>query len=245
MTPQTIVVDGYDGSITEDTSTGPVVARVRADLDRRFPDGWQARYDAADRVVRDASVDLFQYHLFMPLVVRHHNAAVPAAQQYATLANAAARAVAEVDSLYADLGKNTTINWLAAHHQFTVAAVKARDLLDSALAAAIALRDSGLGKEIADRHSGLTRMFYEREVPAEQRIAIPDVDAVSLALTGFVETTRERLDILRATVSGGYPAGFAPAPTAPAPAPTGPVDDDWATGRRASVAMVAGRERGW
>lgn len=46
--------------------------------------------------------------------------------------------------------------------------------------------------------------------------------------------------MLRATVSGGYPEGFAP-PVAPAQA--GPVDDDWAADHPASVAVVAGKRR--
>lgn len=243
MIPKTIVVDGYDGSIPEDTSTDPVAARVAADLDRLFPDGWRDRYAAEDRAVRDAAVARFQYHLFVPIAVRHHNAVVPVARQYAVTSQLAGRAVARVDSLYADLDKNTTVNWLAAHHRFVTAAVTAREVLTRAVDAAIALRDSDLGKELTGRTNGLTQLYYEQEVPAEQRITLPDVDAAQLALTGFVEQTRERIDLLRATVSGGYPAGFAPA-VEPQLAPAGPVDDDWAADRPASVAVVAG-ERAW
>lgn len=242
MTPQKIVVDGYDGSAPEDTSTGPVMARIVADLDRLFPDGWRDRYEAEDPEVRDAATARFQYHLFVPIAVRRHNTAVPVARQYAITSQLAGRAVARVDSLYADLDKNTTVNWLAAHHRFVSAAVAAREVLTRAVDAAIALRDSDLGKELTGPN-GLTQLYYEQEVPAEQRITLPDVDAAQLALTGFVEQTRERIDLLRATVSGGYPAGFAPA-VEPQLAPAGPVDDDWAADRPASVAVVAG-ERAW
>lgn len=245
MNPQVIVVDGYDGTIDEDTSTAPVIARVRADLDRQFPDGWHGRYEANDPEVRSLSRDLFQYHLFMPYMVHHHNQAVPLAQRYADLAQLTSRAVAETDAMYADLDKNTTVNWLAAHHRFILAVVEARRLLTELVDAAIALRDSKLAKEINDRHSKLTAMYYEQHVPAEQHITIPDVDAAELALADFVETTRDRIDILRATVSGGYPAGFAPAPVSPAPAPAGPDDDeDWMVDAPASRATVA-RERAW
>jgi hypothetical protein len=242
MIPKPIVVDGYDGTPHE--SDEDMWRRIGADLDRQFPDGWHDRYEAKDSEVRDAAVKLFEYHLFIPVMVRHHNATVPAAQRYATLAQLAPRAVAEADSLYGDLDKSTTINWLAAHHRFIKAAVNARRLLTELVDAAIALRDSKLGNEIYGRANGLTQVYYETHVPAEQRITMPDVDAAELALTEFVETTRERIDILRATVSGGYPAGFAPAPVEPAPAPHGPVDDDWAADLPASHAVVAG-ERAW
>lgn len=237
MIPQTIVIDGYDGSIPEDTSTGPVWARAAADLDQAFPAGWNDRYEANDQEVRGQAVELFRYHLFMPSVVRHHNTAVPAAQQHAQATRMARGAVAAADSAYADLNKNTTINWLAAHHRFILAAVEARRTLTEVVDAAIALRDGEFGKEMV----GITRTYYEQAVPVEQRITLPDVDAAQLELAEFDERTRERIDILRATVSGDYPQGFTPAPAGPR---TELAQDDWADERPASVAVVA-KERAW
>lgn len=240
MIPQPITVDGYAGDVPEEIEE--VGARVDADLDRMFPGGWHARYEAHDPEVREARRALFEHHLFMPRAVKCHNDAVPAAQAHASAARLAVLAVAAADQAYAELSFNTTINWLAAHHRYITASIEARRLLTEVVDTATALRDGEFGKEMA----ALTLEHYRQHVPAGQRITVPDVDAAELALAEFVETTRERIDVLRATVSGGYPAGFAPLPAEPAPAPSRPVDGDWAAETSASTGVVvSGRGRGW
>ncbi len=239
MLPQTIVFDGYDGTMPKNDKA--MMTRIAADLDEIFPDGWRDQYEKNNPEVRRAAAVRFEYHLFMPIVVNHHNEAVPIAQRHARAAELARRAVVEVDGLYADLGKNTTVNWLAAHHRFILACKEARRLLTEVVDTATALHDTELAKELDGRRGGLVSVYYGR-VPTEQRITIPDVEAAGLALSEFVETTGERIDTLRATVSGGYPEGFAPAVEAvpmQAPEQPGP-DGDWDGDWPASRAVVAG-----
>jgi hypothetical protein len=233
------VIDGYDGEqLTDEEHRG----RVRADMDRQFPGGWQARWDAGDREVRDAFTRTVRHHVFVPVVVGYHNRAVDAACEYAGLDVLVSRGRWEVDQLYRDLDKNTTVNWLAAHHRFVKTAVSLRDILTRRVAAARSLAEGEFGQQMTDP----VLAVYEQVVPAGQRITVPDVDEAELALTEFVEKTRERIDLLRATVTGGYPEGFAP----PRPAPSPPAvsvgaDPDWDDNWPASHAVVAGREQRW
>lgn len=183
-TPQLIDVPGYE----EFGSRGLDLVRelAYADLDREFPDGWRDRYDRKDREVVDFALRRFDVHLGLPLMLGAHNKAVPLAAQYAHACFAAERAIAHTEALYADLSKNTTINWLAAHHRYMLALVRARDLLTARVDAAVALA----GSEFHEKSKMRTMEFYEEVVAEEQRIQVPNVDTVRLDLAEFVEQAR-------------------------------------------------------
>jgi hypothetical protein len=176
------------------------------------------------REVRTAADYLSHYQMLLPVIMDHHYQAVPAAAEHARLDRLARRAVAEADRLYADLGKDSTVDWRAARHQFVEACIRAWQLLTGRLVVARALAGGKFGRDMAT----LCRLVYERAVPAQHRIVLPDVDGEYLAVAEFVELTRTRLDILCVTAAGGYPPGFAPSGR-----PTG----------RASVVATNGRAR--
>jgi hypothetical protein len=175
------------------------------------------------RDIRTAADCLREYQKLLPVIMVHHDQAVPGAVEHGRLDALARKAVADAGVLYADLGKDTTVNWPAAHHRFVEAAVRARELLAARLAAARVLAGGKFGRDMGT----FARVVYEQAVPAGQRIVLPDVDGERRALAEFVERTRAQLDILRATADGDYPQGFAPG------RPTG----------RASVVAANGRAR--
>jgi hypothetical protein len=72
---------------------------------------------------------------------------------------------------------------------------------------------------------------------------MPDDTAHPELLSDFIETGTERFRLLRATVTGGYPAGFEPADE---PQPAGNPDEDvWTNGTFRATPAVVADERGW
>lgn len=143
-----------------------------------------------------------------------HNTLVAPLNRLHQLGRECPRATAEVDYLYADMDKNTTINWLAAHHRFTKATIRAQALLAEAaeLTTELAGRDPSFLKN--DRSPA--NITYVKHVPADQQIVLPTqaaVDRAQLAVTSFVTLSTTRFGILRATLTGAYPPGFQPAGT--------------------------------
>jgi hypothetical protein len=238
--PSQISINGWTGD-GADPGTEAFWRRVRADLDVEFPNGYS--YDDDDAVRRFATAR-FEIHLHSWHMARMHNTVLPATLRYAALDREARAAVARVDGLYADLSKNTTINWLAAHHRFVLATIEARRVLTARAEAAQDLHTKHAADFTTSRRS---LEIYEQHVHAAQRITIPDPDAARLDLTAFIETSTERFGILRATVTGGYPDGFAPAPAEPATAapPADRGESDWSGAAWSASVAVANTARGW
>lgn len=233
-TPTLITIEGFDGT-GDPPNIDEIRRRLWRDVDERFPDATRDDYDHRQDV-RDYSVERFRHHLSAWFVAETHNKAVPAAGQYAELAAAAGAVVAASDSLYADLSKNTTINWLAAHHRYVLATCEARRLLTERNAAAQHLAETFAVRDLA----GFSEMLYHQTVPADQRITVPDLDALKLDLANFVETSTERFALLRATVTGGFPDGFQPAGDRPARQ-----GDEWNGQPLPASDAVAAQQRGW
>ncbi len=142
---------------------------------------------------------------------RYHNAAVPAGTEFHQLHHQAHAAMTAATSEYDDLSRNTTVNWLAAHHRFVTATITARDLLERKIRAAEDIH------AVWDTHmNGLTFSGYHDLVDPTDRITPPDLDQLRLELATWIETSTTRFTITRITVTGGYPAGFAPTTDTPA-----------------------------
>jgi hypothetical protein len=141
-----------------------------------------------------------------------HNDLVPILNGLHDLHRDADQAVAEAGAHYADLSKNTTVNWLATHHRYVLATVRARTLLSriADLTADLAGRELDI---LTPRSLGHD-LVYTVFVPEAKRITLPtreQADAAKIALTVFVETSTTQFGILLATITGGYPPGFSPA----------------------------------
>jgi hypothetical protein len=154
-----------------------------------------------------------RFHVYFDAAA-HNELVAPLARLY-ELDHECRRAVDEANQLYDDLDKNTTINWLAAHHRFTKATIRARAVLtDRAdLTDDLTDRDPDILK---DPNSALAALYYTAHVPEDQRIQLPtkaDAGNAKAALIDFTILSNTRFDILRATLTGAYPPGFAPALT--------------------------------
>ncbi len=140
-----------------------------------------------------------------------HNDIFPLLNTLADLHRDADQAVAESSAHYADLSKNTTINWLATHHRYVLATVRARTLLSQIADLTTTLADRK--PDILDAGSAAYHYVYSK-VPEDQRIVLPtreQADTAQLNLTAFVELSTTQFGILFATITGGYPPGFTPA----------------------------------
>ncbi len=234
MIPNTVEIGGWTG-----TGPEPKIPQVRdlafQELEAIYP-AFRARYDREDagmtRIFANKVMELMQGYC----VARAHARLAPRANELAHLMRRADAAMAWADEEYVGLSRNTTVNWLAAHHRFTTATLEAKGFLETCIEVATEL----LGRrELTSFLTGETNVsIYERHVPAQDRIVLPDVDKLQLKLAGWIEKSTERFEVTRVTITGGFPAGFA---LAPAGADL-PVDDEivW----RASVA-VADTARGW
>jgi hypothetical protein len=231
---------GIEGG-ADGPSSGEFSRRLWAKLDADHPD-LRERLDNDDPDARRllAEVGLDYLHGFF--IARAHRAAAPLADEYAKVSAEALRAVQQASTEYADLTKNTTTNWLAAHHRFVLTTQRARDLLE---------RRTEIAQDLHQHEPFLgdtdpARMVYARHVPAEHRITMPNLDELRLQLANFTETSTERFAATRATITGGYPAGFEPAPIEHEPfeRPAGE-EIAWTPEQfRAAPAVVAG-ERNW
>lgn len=158
------------------------------------------------------SVDRVQEYLCAWLAAKEHNELVPHANRYAETDAACHRATTHASELYDDLHKNTTINWLAAHHRFVLACIAARDILTTRaeLAAELAARDTNI---LQPTNQSLYALHYTAHVPQEQRIQLPTKNTAAEAqatLDDFVALCTRRFETLRATITGTFPPGFAP-----------------------------------
>jgi hypothetical protein len=234
-TPTTITILGYTG-LGEAPTMDELRGHAWRETEERFPGVKKHDYDTRPEV-RSCVVERFSYYLHAWFAAGTHNKAVPAALAYAAVDRAVPAAIARADSLYADLSKNTTINWLAAHHRYVLATCEARQLLTERIAAG-----ESLAEAYSDGITGFSQMVYHEHVPAEQRISVPDLDQIRLDLAEFVETRTERFGLLRATITGGYPEGFEPAGD---PSPTSRASGDWSGKPVPASVAVANTARGW
>lgn len=245
MIPSTVTVAGWNGD--EHGPNGPdqgpeLGQRLLTELEAKNPGIWD-RYQAEDKQARRTFVDYWMESMHGYYTAHAHQLLAPLANEYATLSAQALAAVEQAGAEYDDLSRNTTINWLAAHHRFVLTTQRARTLLEQQIAAAETLREK-LTKDRNCYYLGtdtLSREVYFRHVPAEHRITMPDVDQAKTQLANFVQLSTGRFSATRATITGGYPDGFAP-PALDTDMPAPPADDEisWT----ATPAVVAG-ERRW
>lgn len=219
--PTPITILGYDG-----TGACPEISdvwrQVIPEARERFPDvDLIAILDRGsippgdpDYPVSRWCVDRVMERTYCWFVVKEHNEAIPSLTRYAQLDRETTTAVDHVAGLYADMHKNTTINWLASHHRLVLATIDARRLLTERAELARQLHDQTGAVAKINRPDGLTRTYYDAHVPADQQLQFPDPEADAGALAEFVELATERFRILRATITGGFPPGFEPAPAA-------------------------------
>jgi hypothetical protein len=92
----------------------------------------------------------------------------------------------------------------------------------------------------------MSQQIYTAHVPAEHRITMPDLDDCKVQLASFIETSTERFTTTRATITGGYPAGFEPAPIEHEPFERAADDEiTWMTMPFRATPAVVARERNW
>lgn len=250
MIPSSVTVAGWNG--TEHGANGPdhdekLGRRILEELEAKQP-GILARYHAEDRDARRAFVDHWLETMHGYYVAYAHIVAAPIANQYATLRTQALAAVEQAGAEYDDLSRNTTINWLAAHHRFVLTTQRARTLLEQQVAVAEQLRHL-LTKDRTCYYlatDSLSREVYFRFVPAEDRITLPDVEEVKTQLADFVQLSTGRFSATRATITGGYPDGFAP-PAIDTDMPEPDADDEiaWTSQPYTATPAVVAGERGW
>lgn len=190
------------------------LADAAAELDDFDPACMQGRTAYGERVHphRAWVLDRVMVRRHAWFAVNEHNDLVPILNGLADLHRDADRAVAESSAHYADLSKNTTVNWLATHHRYVLATVRARTQLSriADLTADLAGRQPDILKPRTIGHD----LIYTVFVPGADRVILPtpaEVDTARLNLTEFVELSTTQFGILLATITGGYPPGFAPA----------------------------------
>lgn len=219
-TPARITILGYDGT-GDPPDIGDIWRdRVIPELRAQHPDFRASDLNVERHPMRKRGVDRVMEYLHGWFIAKEHNETVPALTRYMQVSRLATAAVSDTACLYGDLARNTTINWLAAHHTFVIATIQARRLLTerAELAQALAARKESAGVCGLHRPGSLTRLYYDAHVPADQQITLPDPDTDHLAIAEFVELSTERFRILRATITGTYPPGFEPTPIDPAAA---------------------------
>jgi hypothetical protein len=243
MIPMTVTIAGWTGD--EAGPNGPSMDEYRrrlwAQLNADHP-GLGQRYDAGDPTAKKILTQAGTDHLHGFFIAHAHRTAAPLANEYATVTVRAQRAVQQAAGEYADLSKNTTVNWLAAHHRFVITTRAARELLERCVDIA----------EDLHRHEqflgggGVSQRIYAAYVPAEHRITMPDLDDCKVQLASFVELSTERFTTTRATITGGYPAGFEPAPIEHEPFDR-PTDDEvvWKNAAFPASTAVAATARNW
>ncbi len=243
MIPPTVTIAGWTGG--EHGPNGPSVdehrRRLWNQLDTEHP-GLRQRYHAGDpeaaRTFREVGMD----HLHGYFIATAHRNAAPLANEYADLTTEALRAVHQAANDYTDLSQNTTLHWLAAHPRFVPSTLHARTLLERCIQIA---EDLHQHKQFI-AGDDLSQQIYARHVPAEHRITFPDLDQLRLELGAFIELSTERFAVTRVTVTGGYPAGFEPAPLDIEPVTR--TDSDtaaWANPTFTTTPAVAATERRW
>ncbi len=238
MIPMTVEVAGWTG--TEPELTIPQLRRLAFEQLEADRPGFRARYDAEEGGATRTFTDKVMELLHGYFIAKAHATLAPRANEFAHLNQLAAAAMAQADEEYASLSRNTTVNWLAAHHRFTTATLAAKGFLESCIEVATELLER---RESTSFLTGeLNVSIYERYVPAQDRIVLPDVDKLRVRLAAWMEKSTERFEVTRVTVTGGFPAGFVPAPVESAPAGVEQawLGDDWS----ASVA-VANTARRW
>lgn len=195
-----LIINGLTGFET-DHERNTICQKILADA-QRMPGNTEEERRVAGRVFGE---QLELHHLSYG-AARFHNTLAPLTAGYRNAHRAANHRCREANEAYADLAKSTTTAWHAAHHRFTTATIAARDALAEMVRLAEELHDTAAKV----RQHGLTR-DYDKMVPADQRVVLPELDAARLDFAGFVETSTERFAITRATITGDYPTGFAPA----------------------------------
>lgn len=250
MIPSTVTVAGWNGN--EHGSNGPdqdhhLAHRLWTDLEAQQP-GIRARYQADDKTARRAFTDYWMESMHGYYTAHAHQLVAPLTNQYATLSAQALAAVEQAGTDYDDLSRNTTINWLAAHHRFVLTTQRARTLLEQRTAVAEQIREM-LTKDRNCHYLGTdsySREVYAKHVPAEHRVTMPDLEELKSQLANFVQLSTSRFAATRATITGGYPDGFAP-PALDTDTTTPAADHETAWTNEpypATPAVVAG-ERRW
>jgi len=207
--------------------TLPTITIFGFDSDENLTD--QEFFDALNREIehrgidpqdRRACADLFTEILAGAKVASFHNKLAPLLATYRSAARAARAAVFAADQAYDERANRTTTAWHAAHHRYILAVTAAQDALAAQHEAAEPARKH------AKQFPSLAREFYDKLVPAGQRLTIPNLDELATQLTQFRETHQQRITLLAHTLNGTYPPGFAPDPI-PAPQPE-PAQDTYA-----------------
>lgn len=214
-TYQRITLFGFDGHEAQSPEIEDIWKIVLAQAKEQFGDAFDInqitrRYAYGEERAPQSRwcLDRVQAHLCGYFVVKEHNSLVSDLNRLETLVRDSVTAITAADQAYADLSKNTTINWLAAHHRYVLAARHTRDLLTERLELATRLAGAGDNLHLF-REPG--RIVYTENVPEANRIQLPGTGTAQAALDNFVATTTERFQILRATITGAMPPGFAPA----------------------------------
>lgn len=163
---------------------------------------------------REWATDRVMEYMYAWFITQAHNSLVAHANKLANLEDEATRTVATAEQAYADLNKNTTINWLAAHHRYVLACITARNALTrhAELATELAGRDDDILKPVKQ---SLHAFYYTAHVPEHERIQLPTKNtaaSIRQALADFVALCTRRFETLRATITGTFPPGFAPTP---------------------------------
>jgi len=207
--PETITTYGYTGAKGELGSMDDLRGKLFALEQERHPDGYPDEETQTHGRAR-----LFDEIVSAWYVAQFHNGIAPLIRDYLAAIRKAYTAGRAADEAYDELGKRTTTAWHAAHHRYIIA-------LDAAEAAYAELAQAvtRLSKFHADNWRGIVSSFYNRHVPAGQRIDLAELTLVvehrnpEHELTLFRERHRPYLRLLNYTLTGGYPAGYEPDPT--------------------------------
>lgn len=223
--PAPISINGFDG--TREPTNGEIHAAVAKALTARFSKDqldtyfqepeWRNRDPQMSDVVTDIHFGIVASHL----VAEYHNALALLVHNYRLTAGAARAALAQVTNTYVDLARTTTTAWHAAHHRYMIAVTDAQAALAEKTQAGNILTTYHRGPN----WRGLVAGFYDRLIPADQRITVPDLTGAAAELPEFMETNRRRIQLLSYTLTGAFPAGFEPEEI-PEPEPT-PTEDDF------------------
>jgi len=220
--PTSITILGFDGTGQTPELSDIWRDKVIPELRDEFPDFQESDLHVEGHRIRRRGTDRVMEYLYAWFIAKAHNDTVPTLTCYIRKSRLADTAVQYVASLYDDLSRNTTINWLAAHHTFVLATIQARRLLTerAQLARTLHARQEQEPSSWIRLHQpgSLSRMYYDTFVPADQQLTLPNVHTDDAAVADFVELSTDRFRILRATITGAFPPGFEPTPIDPADA---------------------------
>jgi hypothetical protein len=167
--------------------------------------------DFRDRVTGRSEADKqaaneYRLRMHASAAASWHNTLVPLAKVVLERRRDAERALRLWEAAYDSLGEAKTSEWAAAHHRFIRAWEEARHAVERQQAAEQSMRDkaSTYTMQIGE----VEKRLYEENVPAEQRITVPEDDhggylkALENMQEGRAATAAQTLRLLSAAAAG-------------------------------------------